>query len=99
MLVTMQQVKTHLFIDHDQDDAKLLEIASDASEIILNYLKKPVDYWQDSSGEPSGVPGSVRAATLKTAAALYENRDGSGTPALSQDVMDMIHRYRDPALA
>lgn len=99
MLVTMQQVKTHLFIDHDEDDVKLQEIANDASELILNYLKKPVDYWQNTAGDPVAVPGSVRAATLKTAAALYENRDGSGTPALSQDVMDMIHRYRDPALA
>lgn len=98
-LVTPAQVKAHLLIDHDEDDQKIDEITIDASEMMLNYLKKPIDYWQNTAQEPVGVPGSVRAATLKVAAALYENRDGSGTPALSQDVKDMVHRYRDPAFA
>lgn len=101
MLVTPEQVKEHLLIDHDHDDAKLATIAEEASHVMLNYLKKAEDWWQDSSGEPVDVPGTITAATLKVAAALYENRDGSpnATPALSQDVMDMVHRYRDPALA
>lgn len=98
-LVTMQEVKEWCEIDHDEIDARLEALAIGASEIILNYLKKPVDYWQDSAGEPAGVPGSVKYATLKVAAAMFENRDGSGPPTLSQDVKDMIHRYRDPALA
>jgi hypothetical protein len=98
-IVTAQQVKEHLQMDHDLDDSKIAEIAQDASELMLNFLKKPFDHWQDTAGEPAGVPGAVKAATLKLATALYENRDGSGTPALSQDVKDMVHRYRDPALA
>lgn len=98
-IVTMEQVKSWCEVDHDEDDAKLEQIASDASEIMLDYLKKPLDYWQSSAGDPAGVPGTVRAATLKVAASLYENRDGSGPEALSQDVKDMVHRYRDPAMA
>lgn len=98
-LVTMDEVKSWCEVDHDEDDAKLADIAIDASEIMLNYLKKPLDYWQDTAGAPAGLPRTVRAGTLKIAASLYENRDGSGPPALSQDVQDMVHRYRDPALA
>jgi hypothetical protein len=98
-LVTMEDVKSWCEVDHDNDDQKLEEISIGASEIMLNYLKKPVDYWQDTAGLPEGVPGSVRYGTLKVAAALYENRDGSGPAALSQDIKDMVHRYRDPALA
>lgn len=98
-IITMEQVKVHLEMDHDLSDAKLEEIAQDASDTMLNYLKLPLDTWQDSAGVPAGVPGPVRAATLKIAASLFENRDGSGTPALSQDVKDMVHRYRDPAFA
>jgi hypothetical protein len=98
-IVTFEQVKVHLLMDHDADDAKIEEIAQEASDTMLDYLKKPLDYWQDTNGDPTGVPGVVKAATLKVAAALYENRDGSGTPALSQDVKDMVHRHRDPAFA
>lgn len=98
-IVTFEQVKTHLQMDHDLDDQKIEEIAQEASDTMLDYLKKPLDYWQDSAGQPAGVPGVVKAATLKVAASLYENRDGSGTPALSQDVKDMVHRKRDPAFA
>lgn len=98
-IVTTEQVKAQLQMDHDLDDAKIAEIAQEASDTMLDYLKKPLDYWQDTGGEPSGVPGVVKAATLKIAASLYENRDGSGTPALSQDVKDMVHRHRDPAFA
>lgn len=98
-IVTFAQVKAHLQVDHDLDDQKIQEVTDDASETMLNYLKKPFDYWQDTAGEPAGVPGPVKAATLKLAYSLYENRDGSGTPALSQDVKDMVHRFRDPAFA
>lgn len=98
-LITLEQLKEHVVMDHDLDDSKLQQIADDASELMLNYLKRPLDSWQDTALAPDGVPGPVRAATLKIGAALYENRDGSGTPALSQDVKDMVHRYRDPAFA
>ncbi len=98
-IVTFEQVKAHLNMDHDADDVKIAEIAVEASETMLDYLKKPLDHWQDTNGDPVGVPGAVKAATLKIAAALYENRDGSGTAALSQDVKDMVHRHRDPAFA
>jgi hypothetical protein len=95
----MEDVKSWCEVDHDEDDAKLEGIAAGASEIMLNYLKKPVDYWQNTAGEPAAVPGPVRYGTLTIAAALYENRDGSGPHPLSQQVKDMVHRYRDPAFA
>ncbi len=39
-LVTMQQVKDHVLVDHDLDDAKLTDISYQASAIVLNYLKQ-----------------------------------------------------------
>lgn len=98
-IITFDETKRHLKVDHDEDDDEITEIAADASALILNYLKVPEDQWQDTNLQPASVPRPVRAAALKVAAALYENRDGSGTPALSQDVKDMVHRFRDPALA
>lgn len=72
-----------------------------ASAIVLDYLKRDAGEWQDSAQEPESVPSVVEAATLIVAGALYENRDGAGNAAepLSQTVKDLLHRYRDPAMA
>lgn len=100
-LVTFDQAKTHLRVDDDDHDEEIEEIRIRASFILLDYLKKDEDYWQDSTGEPADVPGSVSAATLLICGALFENREGSDkdAPPLSQAVMDLVHRHRDPALA
>jgi len=103
-LVTVEQAKVHLNLDHDFDDGKVTLIVEQASAILLNYLKKPDDFWDDND-----VPGSVSAACLLIVGALYENREGfeggqslsgySSPAPLSNAVMDLVHRYRDPALA
>lgn len=105
-LVTLDEAKNHLHIelentDHD-DDLDLKREA--ASAILLDYLKVSEDYWQDSNSAPVSPPYLIRAATLLILGALFENREGN--PAgqgvaepLSQAVKDLVHRYRDPALA
>jgi hypothetical protein len=100
-LVTFDQAKEHLQVDHDEDDAKIEFIRQQASHIVLDYLKAEEGTYQDSSEEPVDVPGAVEAATLLVCGALYENRDGSDKESspLSQAVKDLLHRYRDPALA
>jgi hypothetical protein len=106
-LVTLRQAKAHLNVDHDFDDDVINGKRHDASMAVMNYIKADehaTDFnWVDALGEPSvDLPGEVRAATLLVLGAMYENRDGdifrSPTP-LSQPVMDLLWRHRDPALA
>jgi hypothetical protein len=100
-LVTFEQAKRHLRVDDDDHDTEIEEIRVRASLILLDYLKKDEDYWQDSALEPLDVPGSISAATLLICGALFENHEGSEKDAepLSKSVLDLVHRHRDPALA
>lgn len=106
-LITLAQLKKHVSQDTDFDDRMLEEKRVQASAIIIDYLKIDTSDtafdWVDQLGEPSNtVPAVVTAATLMVAGALYENRDGStdrSPQVLSQSVVDMLMRKRDPAMA
>lgn len=98
MLITMHDVKMQVNVDHDEDDVLLQYIAESASDIILDYLKKPLDTWQDADGNPDAVPRTVVAATRLVAAALYADREGANDP-ISVAVESLLMRLRDPAMA
>lgn len=97
MLITVDQAKLHLRIDADtaEHDELLELVVPMASAIVLDYLKRDAASWQTTAGAPEDVPGPVQAATLLVMEALV---DGVDEP-LSQPVKNLLHRYRDPALA
>ncbi len=105
MLITLEQAKAQIEMDHDLSDDMLAEKVLEASAIVLDFLKKDADLWQDSSGVPQDVPLVVQAATKMVFGALFENREGGNEvnqdvpQPLSQAVKDLLHRYRDPAMA
>jgi hypothetical protein len=101
MLITVDQAKLHLRIEDDDHDDQLEEIIEDASGIILDYLKVAETMWQTTSGEPDEVPRAVIAAVKLGVSALFENpeQDEKGPLVLSQPVKDLLHRFRDPAMA
>lgn len=110
-LITFDEAKSHLSVDHEWDDATIDDKRTEASEIVLDYLKTDTSAstfnWVDAIGEPTPfVPGVVKAATKLVLGGLYENREGYtdvgrfGAPQpLSQAVKDLLQRKRDPALA
>jgi hypothetical protein len=101
MLLTIDQAKLHLRITDDEHDEELEEMVPEVSEIILNYLKLPSTSWQTTDGEPEDVPGAVKSAVKVAISALFENpeQNPDGPQVLSQAVKDLLHRYRDPAMA
>ena len=98
--VTLEEAKKQCNVDHDDDDTLLQRLVLDGTAIVADYLKISEDLY-DVLGSPSGVPYVIRAATLLVIGALYENREGNadGPQPLSQAVKDLLHRYRDPAIA
>ncbi len=106
-LITMDEAKRHLNLDHNADDLLIEEMRLAASDIIIDYLKMDVNDstfdWVDNNGEPSKyVPYKVKAAVKLTLGALYENRDGDNWRApqpISDAVVSLLYRTRDPAMA
>lgn len=92
-LVKTEEAKTRLRIDFADDDALVAELVSEATDIIIDYLKKPDHGWTEET-----VPYRVKAAILLVTGSLYENRE-AGEEVLTSNVRDLIHRDRDPALA
>lgn len=91
VLVTLTQVKEALVIETDELDSQLLLRCEEASGIIVDYLKNPNHGWTDRT-----VPAVVRAAILMATRVLYD--DPTANP-ISQGVIDILARSRDPALA
>ena len=107
-LVTLTQAKAQVRVDHDFDDTQLDEMRSRASWAVMDYLKIDIYdtgfNWVDDFGEPirGNIPPNIAAAVLLMIGAMYENRDGDvwrSPQALSQSVMDLLWRYRTPAMA
>ncbi len=106
-LVTLDQVKAGLRIDHSDDDAQLSLLISAASERIINYLKgraKEVLNMDDDGNIIGPVPAAVTTAAMMMVGYLY--RDPDQDPErdwelgrLPKPVSSLIYQLRDPALA
>lgn len=98
-LVSLDRAKAHLRIDgNDQDEELSLKIA-DASDTVIDYLKRSDHGW-----DATDAPGQVQAAVLLVLGALWSQREGVGQNAedldpISPAVVSLLRRMRDPALA
>jgi len=96
-LITKEQAKNHLRIDHDDQDDDLEMKIQQAEEIVIDYLKKPDHGWTETT-----VPKTVQAAILLVLTALFDDRDGAGGGdylAPEGPVARLLSRHRDPAIA
>lgn len=98
-LVTLERAKAHLHIDWTDQDEELAQKVSDASDTIIDYLKRPDHGWDEESA-----PGQVQAAVLLVLGALWSHREGVGQNAedldpISPAVASLLRRMRDPAIA
>jgi hypothetical protein len=101
LLVPLYRAKAHVRSNED-DSEDLYYKVEQASGIIMDYLKMteiPVDWIKTTSPVVYAIPHNVQAATLLVVSELYENREGSVSNPLSQAVMDLLHRLRDPAMS
>lgn len=98
-LVSMDRAKAHLRIDGDDQDEELSLKITDASDTVIDYLKRPDHGW-----DAADAPGQVQAAVLLVLGALWSQREGVGQNAedldpISPAVVSLLRRMRDPALA
>lgn len=93
MLVDLITAKQHLRMDGDDADENeiIARKIEQAGAVLRDYLKVDEDMWDGDSEE---VPLVVEAAVLLITEALFD-----GTEPLSPTVKNLVHRFRDPALA
>ena len=100
MIVTVDEVKTHLRIQHDEEDeyiAGLIAQAQTAAEDYCRVAFEPADE-QDQPVEYI-VPEPVRLAVILMASFYYENRDipdMTTYKAMRMAFDSLLYPYRDP---
>lgn len=98
-LVSLAMAKRHLHVDGADFDADLQDKLEQASEIVIDYIKRPDHGWTETTS-----PHLIKAAVCIALADLWEQR-GSGLKetkidaVLNPTVCNILHRYRDPAFA
>lgn len=92
MVVTIDEVKTHLRIQYGEEDAYLSSLIAQAQAAAEDFCR--VTFTDDA-------PEPVRLAVLLMVSHYYENRDNSDKQVyitLRMAFENLLYPYRDPSL-
>lgn len=96
-VLTLDEIKAHLRLDGNEEDAQLTLLSEAAEDYAAQYLGRPGIPWNDEDGVTVPVPASVRAAMLLIIGDLYENREDQvvGTIVARTGTADrLLHFHR-----
>lgn len=88
LLIPLQKAKSVCRVTGTDDDERIDEFRKAAQKIVIDYCKVADDYWDVA------LPLHVDSAMKLVLINLYE-----GEPPLSDAVIKLLERARDPALA
>ena len=76
MIVTVDEIKAHLRIEHDEEDGYIESLIKQAQTAAEDYCRVQFEH-VDENGDPlpTGVPEPVRLAVILMTSFYYENRD------------------------
>ena len=98
MIVTVEEVKTHLRIQHDEEDEYISELIAQAQTAAEDYCR--VDFEEpDEEGIIPEAPEPVRLAVILMTSFYYENRDIPDMTTYKATRMafdSLLYPYRDP---
>ena len=90
MILTVDEVKQHLRIDHDEDDEIIYNLITQAQATAEDFCRV---LFEDD------VPSPVRLAVLLMISHYYENRDNPDRQAyvtMRMAFENLLYPYRDP---
>ena len=90
MIVTVDEVKVHLRIQHDEEDGNI-------GSLIAQAQAAAEDYCRGQFSEPA--PEPVRLAVLLLVSYFYENRDNPDRQVyltMRMAFQNLLYPYRDP---
>ena len=104
MIVTLEEVKTHLRIQHDEEDEYLEGLIAQAQTAAEDYCRVSFEPYihtdEEGNEEELPVPDPVRLALLLFVGFYYENRDipdMTTYKAMRMAFDNLLYPYRDPA--
>ena len=99
MIVTLNEIKTHLRIQHDEEDAYLELLIRQAQAAAEDYCRMSFDEAPDTEGNIPEAPEPVRLAVTLMASFYYENRDipdMTTYKAMRMAFDSLLYPYRTP---
>lgn len=72
MILTVEDLKKHLNIDHDEDDAYIEELIAVAEDAVETYLNRPIIEFVDDRGQ---LKPAIRHASRLLIGTWYANRE------------------------
>ena len=99
MLVTVDEVKTHLRIQHNEEDDYLAGLIAQAQTAAEDYCRVQFEQEPDEEGNVPEIPEPVRLAVMLMASFYYENRDipdMTTYKAMRVAFDSLLYPYRDP---
>ena len=100
MIVTVDEIKAHLRIEHDEEDGYIESLIKQAQAAAEDYCRVPFEP-VDEEGVPieTNVPEPVRLAVILMTSFYYENRDIPDMTTYKATRMafdSLLYPYRDP---
>ena len=104
MIIDLDEVKTHLRIQHDEEDEYLESLIAQAQTAAEDYCRVSFEPYIQTDDEGNEVeldaPEPVRLALLLFVGFYYENRDipdMTTYKAMRMAFENLLYPYRDPA--
>lgn len=100
-LVTLNQAKLHLKIDHDALDTEIEMMIEATTQTIFDYLKRNPLAYQDTAGEWIGVKPNWVYGCLVWLSILFEDQDDNQTELgqIPRKVSRLIYIDRNLSIA
>ena len=98
MIVTVDEVKTHLRIEHDEEDAYIESLIRQSQAEVEDYCRVSFET-EDEEGTPVDPPEPVRLAVILMTSFYFENRDIPDMTTYKATRMafdSLLYPYRDP---
>lgn len=99
MIVTVDEVKTHLRIQHDEEDDYIESLIKQAQTAAEDYCRVQFEPEPDEEGNVPDMPEPVRLAVILMTSFYYENRDIPDMTTYKATRMafdSLLYPYRDP---